>query len=281
MKKLFTERHGLTEPRVKEELDVELTKGLLTVVKAKIGENLFGEHFPELCPDSPNPTIGTDHQKLKDGLAAYSVIYPDDWPKYENGDYHYPADPQLFDLVEFLYEHAGEPHGYSWHTFFGHDHLSFDKDKGREKFETDINRFFERNGLLKSGIDLRHSPRVFLGCEFRRLSQAHRYTLAPACALFNALSQQGEGGRNPGLRIARLAVDGGVTTGFTEDWQIARDHRGAGGHRLRDWQAKTLAIRWKQHNRRSTIKCRQRSLIQMREHVHRIRDFQTLQQPSL
>src|SRR5579864_2162464 len=131
MKKLFTERHGLTEPRVKEELDVELTKGLLTVVKAKIGENLFGEHFPELCSDSPNPTIGTDYQKLKDGLAAYSVIYPDDWPKYENGGYQYPTDPQLFDLVEFLYEHAGEPHGYSWHTFFGHDHLSFDKDKGR------------------------------------------------------------------------------------------------------------------------------------------------------
>jgi hypothetical protein len=161
MKKLFTERHGLTEPRVKEELDAELTKGLLTVVKAKIGENLFGEHFPEVCPDSPNPIIGTDYQKLKDGVAAYRVIYPDDWPKYENGDYQYPTDPQLFDLVEFLYEHAGEPHGYSWHTFFGHDHLSFDKDKGREKFEADINRFFERNGLafeLKQGEVQRIAP---------------------------------------------------------------------------------------------------------------------------
>ena len=47
MKKLFTERHGLTEPRVKEELDVELTKGLLTVIKAKISENLFAEQFPD------------------------------------------------------------------------------------------------------------------------------------------------------------------------------------------------------------------------------------------
>ena len=53
MKKLFTERHGLTEPRVKEELDVELTKDLLTVIKAKINENLFAEQFPELCYDSP------------------------------------------------------------------------------------------------------------------------------------------------------------------------------------------------------------------------------------
>jgi hypothetical protein len=38
MKPLFTDRHGMIEPRVKEELDVELTQGLLTVVNAKIGE---------------------------------------------------------------------------------------------------------------------------------------------------------------------------------------------------------------------------------------------------
>jgi hypothetical protein len=161
MKKLFTERHGLTEPRVKEELDVELTKGLLTVIKAKISENLFAEQFPELCYDPPNPPIGTDPQKLKEGLAAYSVIYPDDWPKYEDGDYSWPTDPQLFDLIEFLYEHAGLPHGYSGHPFFVHDHLSFDQEKGRAKFEEDLNRFFERNGLafeLKQGEVTRIAP---------------------------------------------------------------------------------------------------------------------------
>ena len=147
MKKLFTERHGLNEPRVKEELDVELTQGLLTVVKAKIGENLFAESFPELCYDSPYPPIGTDSGKLKAGLAAYKVIYPDDWPVREDGEYHWPSDGQLFDLLEFLYEHAGMPHGYSHHGFFGHDHLTFNQEEGRAKFETDINRFFERNGL--------------------------------------------------------------------------------------------------------------------------------------
>ncbi len=45
MKALFTDRHGMTEPRVKDELDADLTKGLLTVVNAKIGENLFGGAF--------------------------------------------------------------------------------------------------------------------------------------------------------------------------------------------------------------------------------------------
>jgi hypothetical protein len=64
-------------------------------------------------------------------------------------------------LLEFLYEHAGMPHGYSHHGFFGHDHLSFNKEEGRAKFEADINRFFERNGLayeLKGGEVTRIAP---------------------------------------------------------------------------------------------------------------------------
>lgn len=51
MKKLFTERYGLNEPRVLEEQDVDLTKGLLNVINAKIDENLFGEAFSDECPD--------------------------------------------------------------------------------------------------------------------------------------------------------------------------------------------------------------------------------------
>jgi hypothetical protein len=144
MKKLFTERHGLTEPRVKEELDVELTKGLLTVINAKIDENLFGESFSEGCYDAPHDSVGTDREKLKEGLAAYRVISPWGWPNREND---WPSDPQLFDLLEFLYEHAGLPRGYYYHPFFSHDHLTYDREKGRAKFEEDINRFFERNGL--------------------------------------------------------------------------------------------------------------------------------------
>jgi hypothetical protein len=158
MKKLFTERHGMIEPRVKEELDVELTKGLLTVVTAKIDENLFGGAFSEECPDGGNNSVGCHLGKLKAGLAAYKVIWPYDWP---NQNDEWPSDPQLFDLLEFLYEHAGLPTAYSHHSFFGHDHLSYDQEEGRAKFEQDINRFLERNGLafeLKHGELTRMAP---------------------------------------------------------------------------------------------------------------------------
>ena len=158
MKKLFTERHGMTEPRVKEDLDADLKRGILTVINAKVAENLFGGAFSEECPDGGNRSIGCDLDKLRTGLAAYKVIWPRGWPD-ENGNW--PRDAQLFDLVEFLYEHAGLPEAYGSHPFFGHSHLSYDQTKGRAKFETDINRFFERNGLafeLNNGEVTRLAP---------------------------------------------------------------------------------------------------------------------------
>jgi hypothetical protein len=46
---------------------------LLTVINAKIDENLFGEAFSEECPDGGNRSIGCNLEKL---IAAYKVIWP-------------------------------------------------------------------------------------------------------------------------------------------------------------------------------------------------------------
>jgi hypothetical protein len=141
-----------------------------TVINAKIDENLFGEAFSEECPDGGNRSIGCDLEKLKTGLAAYKVISPRGWP---DAGGNRPSDPQLFDLIEFLYEHAGLPKAYGFHSFFGHTHLGYDQAEGRTKFEDDINRFFERNGLvfeLKNGDyhALRWSEAKRFTCRFGR-----------------------------------------------------------------------------------------------------------------
>jgi hypothetical protein len=136
MKTLFTQRFGLSEPRVKEALDPDLKRGLLTVVNSKIDENLFAQAFSEECPDVGNHGIGCDLDKLKVGLAAFRVIWPRGWP--EEND-HWPSDPQLFDLIEFLYEHSGLPKAYGYHSFFGHSHLDYDQEAGRAKFEQTSN----------------------------------------------------------------------------------------------------------------------------------------------
>ena len=45
------------------------------------------------------------------------------------------------------------PKSYAYDSFFEHDHLSYDVEAGRAKFEGDIDRFFERNGLA---FELKH-----------------------------------------------------------------------------------------------------------------------------
>src|SRR5262245_50868737 len=115
MKKLFTERHGMMEPRVKEHLDAEVKKGLLSIINNLIEQNLFGSAYSAECPDGGGNSIGCDTEKLKGGLAAYKVIWPGDWPTYKD---ELPNEAQLFDLIEFLYEHAGLPKAYAYHSFF-------------------------------------------------------------------------------------------------------------------------------------------------------------------
>jgi hypothetical protein len=56
-------------------------------------------------------------------------------------------DAQIFDLLEFSYEHIALPLAYSHHGFFSHDHLNCDVRAARERFATDFNRIFERQGF--------------------------------------------------------------------------------------------------------------------------------------
>ena len=158
MKKLFTDRHGLTQPRVKETLDIEVTKGLLAIIILKIEQNFFGEAFSLECRDGGGNSIGCDNEKLKSALAVYDVVWPGDWPTWKD---EVPTEPQIFDLIKFLYEHAGLPKACSHHGYFDHDHLSYDQKAGRAKFEEDINRALERNGFafeLKHGEVNRMAP---------------------------------------------------------------------------------------------------------------------------
>ena len=104
----------------------------------------FAQSFSEECQDGGGNSIGCDTGKLSAGLAAYNVISPLDWPTWKE---RLPEQGQLFDLVEFLYEHAALPKSHSYHAFYQHSHLDYDQEKGRAKFATEINRLFERRGI--------------------------------------------------------------------------------------------------------------------------------------
>jgi AbiJ N-terminal domain 4 len=164
MKKLFTERHGGAVPRVKEELDEVTRNGILELVRARIDEEWFGDSFPSMCPDGRG-NGGCDKSKLETMMKAYGVIWPDDMRNYrhtgEGGSA--ASDGQVFDLIEFSYEQVSEPTAHDFHSYYGHSHYSYNQELGRRKFEQEVNRIFERNGMafqLEHGEVTRLAPMV-------------------------------------------------------------------------------------------------------------------------
>ncbi len=157
MKRLFTERHGQTAPRVTEALDETTRNALLTLVSARIEGEWFGLTFPDKCHDG-YPYAGTDFTMLRETMKGYGVLWPGEIDRANP-----PDDGRIFDLIEFSYEFIAEAKDPSYHSFMSHSHYSYDRETGRQKFTNDINRMFERNGMafeLKNGEVTRIAPAV-------------------------------------------------------------------------------------------------------------------------
>lgn len=141
MKKLFTERHGAIKPRVAETLDAVTRDALMNLVRARMDEEWFGLRFPAKCRDG-HAYAGTDFSKLQATMEGYGVL----WPRTAFDRDAPPTDGQVFDLVEFAYEHVAEALNPEFHSYWSHSHYTYDQQQGQEKFAAGVNRIFERNG---------------------------------------------------------------------------------------------------------------------------------------
>lgn len=141
MKKLFTERHCATKPRIAEELDDVTRDALLNNIRARMDEEWFGLAFPDKCRDG-YAYAGTDYDKLRAAMDGYGLW----WPSQQIDPDSSPSDGQVFDVVEFAYEHLAEALNPQFHSYMSHSHYTYDKESGQEKFASDVNRIFERNG---------------------------------------------------------------------------------------------------------------------------------------
>ncbi len=90
-------------------------------------------------------------------MATYGVVWPEGWPFREE----VPTDGQIFDLIEFSYEHIAKPNPYEEHTWHKHYHYRYDKQLGRTEFAAEVNRIFEHHGIafeLTNGEVTRIAP---------------------------------------------------------------------------------------------------------------------------
>ena len=94
--------------------------------------------------------IGTDEDGFWYALSA-NVPRTSSWPRsceyggpgHENG----PTTNQILDIIEFCWRHVAEPIEGRDHPYFGHVHLSFDRDSGRRDFREAVEDVFRRNGI--------------------------------------------------------------------------------------------------------------------------------------
>ena len=163
----FSDREQGSRPRIEEIISPVAWGGVVALIQSLISSGAFGAKFPAPCPDGQGP-IGTDEHSLS--LAILAEMPGLNWPLQTTERVEYellafaPDTLLVLDLIEFCYRSVGKPIQGSHHSYFGHYHLSFDIEDGKDAFRADINRIFSRNNLAyelgSAGQVVRLAPTV-------------------------------------------------------------------------------------------------------------------------
>lgn len=141
MPNYFTDReYGMPPPRI-DVIDERVWAAIYSLVQTRIGDGSFGLRFPAQCPDGNGP-CGCDEQSFRSLLTG--EVPSVEWPLSAS---EVPATPVILDLLEFCAGAVGEPIQGSFHSFFRHYHLTWNREAGLERFVDEVNLLFRRNGL--------------------------------------------------------------------------------------------------------------------------------------
>lgn len=141
MSSYYTDREYGTRPQTIDVINERLWAGLYSLIQTGIGNGSFGLRFPEQCPDGISP-CGCDVQAFSQVLAAEVPWI--EWPLSPN---LVPDMPVILDLLEFCASAVGEPIPGTYHSYYRHHHLSWDRDAGLARLVADVNLLFRRNAV--------------------------------------------------------------------------------------------------------------------------------------
>jgi hypothetical protein len=147
----FTDRERGPRPRSNENIAYPAWGGVIAIVESMMAKGYFGLDFPRECPDGQGP-IGNDDRVVV--LTMQGDIPDIEWPFEER---LLPSTLAILDVIEFCHHHVAKPTSYGFHSFFSHDHLSFDREAGQKELRERVNQLFARNGLV---YELRESGQV-------------------------------------------------------------------------------------------------------------------------
>jgi len=141
MTSYFTDREFGPAPRTTDAIDERVWGGLHALIQTRLSDHSFGYRFPDQCPDGYGMS-GCDVQSFERVLLAEvpGIELPLRWDNP-------PGTPDILDLLEFCAASIGEPVEGSYHAFFRHHHLSWERESGLANFVAAVNVLFSRNGI--------------------------------------------------------------------------------------------------------------------------------------
>lgn len=152
-----TERIG-ARARDMQEVTPSAWQGIVGAINSRVDAGAFGLDFSRRCEEGSALITGNDETTFAQAIRGE---IPDlEWPlrtvtathsssmfgSYETEPYA-PATSIALDLVEFCWRHVAQPDERSFHSYYSHAHLDFERESGRQAFGEQINRIFARNGL--------------------------------------------------------------------------------------------------------------------------------------
>ncbi|MEZ4702948.1 MAG: hypothetical protein R2834_21625 [Rhodothermales bacterium] len=151
----FSDRENGPKARVNEIISPQVWGGIVAVIQSAVASGSFGNAFPDNCPDG-HGSVGSDEATMVRVLRA--EIPEVEWPlsdtkEVDQGFYstsrepHAPPTAVVLDLLEFCHRNIAKPIQGSFHSYFGHHHLTFDVPTGQFDFRSAVNRIFSRNGI--------------------------------------------------------------------------------------------------------------------------------------
>ena len=155
----YTERHGMRRP-VAKTYDISIEKYALLLHCCEKYYNNLAWKYPEQCPDG-HGCCGIDHEQFRmdlryeiptlyrdnaDCIAVPTVHYNIFSSNDEEDEYDQFA---LLDLIEFFAANVRDVVVGSFHSYFGHHHLTCQNSRNVcAQFRDEINSIFQKTGLL-------------------------------------------------------------------------------------------------------------------------------------
>ena len=197
----FSDRELGKKTRINEEIPNELFNGILALFERY--HNNLAKQFPEHCLDG-GAVVGFDRSAFSDTVNA---LIPNMRFTRCSGYFDECTDKYaILDSVEFVYENLWDYKVGQYHSYFKHDHLDLlNTRECRKSFKDEINKMFERNGVVFY-LDTDGKVKRQLPIELDRLIQELK--IHTADQRLNELIQQAtEDIRKPELKDRTYALE--------------------------------------------------------------------------